>query len=151
VSIRQALLIAFAPALMAACGGGGGGGDASAREDFVQAGEAICLDAQLKLEAIPQPLTAADLGPWAGRYVPIARKQVGRLRRLEAPEGLASEAEAFVEALEESVDAIEQLGAAVRRGRADRVQSILARSRGVAAEARERARTVGLEMCIPSG
>ena len=148
MSLRHAVLIAFAPALVGACGGGG---DASSREDFVQAGEAICLDAQLELEEIPQPVTTADLGVWSGRYVPIARRQVDRLRRLNAPEAIAGEARAFVETLDESVDAIANLGTAARRGQANRVQSILERSRALAAEARERAGAVGLDMCVPSG
>jgi hypothetical protein len=151
VSVRHAVLIAFAPALLGACGGGDGGGDASSRGDFVQAGEAICLDAQLELEAIPQPVTAADLGAWAGRYVRVARRQVERLRRLNAPEAIGAEARAFVETLDESVDAIADLGTAARRGQANRVQPILERSRALAAEARERARAVGLDMCVPSG
>jgi hypothetical protein len=152
VTVRIALLVALAPALLSACGGGGGGGgDASARDEFVRTGEAICLDAQLEIEQIPQPVTPRDFGAWAMKYAQIARKQVGRLRRLDAPDELAGEMDALVETLERSVDAVSQAGAAARHDQAARVTAFLAKSRALAAEAQEEARAVGLDVCVPSG
>jgi hypothetical protein len=151
VNVRLALLLAIVPAVVGACGGGDGGNGASSRDEFVQKGEAICLDAQLAIEQIPQPVTSADFGAWAGRYVQIARKQVGRLRRLEAPEGLSEGMDALVDTLDRGVDAVEQAGNAARRGQAARVTGFLAKSQAIAAEAQEQARAVGLDVCVPSG
>jgi hypothetical protein len=151
VTRRPALLVAL-PVLIAACGGGGGGeSDASARDEFVRKGEAICLDAQLAIEQIPQPVTNRDFGAWAGKYAEIARKQVDRLRGLDPPNELSSEMDAFVDTLDRSVDAIGQGGAAARRGQETRASAFLAKSRALAAEAQDEARAVGLEVCVPSG
>jgi hypothetical protein len=152
VSVRAALLVALAPALLGACGGGdGGGNDASARDEFVRTGEAICLDAQLAIEQIPQPVTNRDFGAWAGKYAQIARKQVGRLRRLDAPDELAEEMDALLDTLERSVDSVSQAGAAARHGQGTRVAAFVAKSQALAAEAEEQARVVGLDVCVPSG
>jgi hypothetical protein len=152
VSARVALLLALAPVLVGACGGGGGGGnDASSRDEFVRTGEAICLDAQLAIEQIPQPATPRDFGAWAGKYVPIARKQVDRLRRLDAPHELADDMDALVDTLGRSVDAVSQAGAAARHDQGARVTAFLTKSQELAAEAQEQARTVGLDVCVPSG
>jgi hypothetical protein len=152
VSARVALLLALAPALLGACGGGdSGGSDASARDEFVRTGEAICLDAQLAIEQIPQPATPRDLGAWAGKYVQIARKQVGRLRRLDAPDELAGEMDALVDTLGRSVDAVARAGAAARHDQVTRATAFLAESQALAADAQEQARTVGLDVCVPSG
>lgn len=153
MTLRRGLLLALAPALLAACGGGGGGGGSgkAAQDAFVRKGEAICLDAQLAIEQIPQPVTNTDFGAWAAKYVQIARKQVGRLRRLDAPGGVANERDTLVDTLDRGIDAVEQAGAAARQDQPARAQALLTKSQELAAQAQRQARDVGLDACVPSG
>ncbi|MFN2470603.1 MAG: hypothetical protein ABR583_06365 [Gaiellaceae bacterium] len=146
--LRLGAALCLATAVAGACGGSDGD---SSDGRYADQADAVCLDAQAELEQIPQPLTLPDLAPWTRRFVPVARRQVERLRKLDPPEGDEANARAFADALDRSVDAIEQMGQAARSGNDGRLQELTGAAQQATAEARALAADLGLQACATSG
>jgi hypothetical protein len=87
------VLLAVAVLALAGCGGGGGG-RLSASEYRSQA-DAICADANKKLNNLGTPSTPAELRSLMRKARPTLEDAVGKLDGLNPPESLESKADAW--------------------------------------------------------
>lgn len=126
-------------------------GDDGGDESFTERADEICSDAQVQISRVQQPQDPRDplqVALFLERAVPIARAQNRRLRELERPEGEErSRVNAFLGALEAEVDAAERMLAAARREDREAVQASLQESAVTAAQARQFAEQLGMQVC----
>ena len=148
--VQLGVVAALALAATAACAGGDDD-DSQTRADFQRKADAICLDAQSKLQAIPSPETFGDFPLWARQYVPVARKQVERLRNLDPPAGDEETFTQFVDAMASGVEIVNEIGRAVQRGQAQRARQLIGESQTAIGEAQRQANALGLQICSPAG
>ena len=126
------------PLLLLALGVAGCGGDPLTRAEYVEQGNAICVEAQRDIDALGRrDLPPEELGPKAAE---IGDRQVEDLLALEPPESLAPQRAR----LEELVDEVRELGREAAGGDASGVGD------RIAAKSREAERVLGemgLEGC----
>lgn len=127
----------------AACGGG----DRLSREEYVAKADAICEKYGKQLDALPEPQTVAEVAGVAERALPIARKGVDELRRLEPPEELESKVDDWLARDAKNVQAIENLRDAAKDGDPAKIRSIVAESAANEKKADALAREIGLAKC----
>ena len=85
--LRRLSPVLLCLALATACGGGddgGSGSDGLPKAEFIRAAEAICKDANVELEAEPEPTAAAGVGPYFDTLVGIADTTTSELEELAA-------------------------------------------------------------------
>jgi hypothetical protein len=144
----RSLTAATALAVLLGCAGcmGDDGGD----ESFTEQADEICSNAQVQISRVQQPQDPRDplqVALYLERAVPIARSQNRELRALERPEEQRTQINAFLGALEAEVDAAERMLAAARREDREAVQATLQESAVTAAQTREFAERLGLQVC----
>ncbi len=82
---RLGLLLVVAAATAAGCGGGGGGGDERlTKEEYIAEADAICKEANDKLDALGEP-TLGNFEQYISDAEGIARDQLAKLRALSPP------------------------------------------------------------------
>jgi hypothetical protein len=136
------LLAALAAALAAGCGGGDdddGIGDLAARAD------AICSRTNRELAALDRPMSFEQLIRYVDEAATVAEKRLADLRALPPPEDEADAWAAYVAANERAVQALDDLREATVVGRGG--QQAEREFESAEAEARERARELGLQAC----
>jgi hypothetical protein len=149
--MRQLAAVALVVVVLASgCMGDDGGGGQS----FTERADEICSDAQIQIARVQQPQDPRDplqVALFLERAVPIARAQNRELRALERPEENRSRVNAFLGALEAEVDAAERMLAAARREDRDAVQATLQESAVTAAQSRQFAQELGMQVCGGTG
>jgi hypothetical protein len=149
---RLALLPLLALALLPACNGD----DPPTREEFAQAAEKICRQAQDDLQDIGQGAESPDeLAGVVEDVVDRLRESVDELNDLELPEGQAGEtAERFVSAIDgqisdQGIPLLEDFRDAVREGDRQAAQQALGKLEQIdEARTDELARQVGAQACV---
>jgi hypothetical protein len=149
--MRQLAAVALVVVVLASgCMGDDGGGGQS----FTEQADEICSDAQIQIARVQQPQDPRDplqVALFLERAVPIARAQNRELRALQRPEENRSRVNAFLGALEAEVDAAERMLAAARREDRDAVQATLQESAVTAAQSRQFAQELGMQVCGGTG
>jgi hypothetical protein len=144
----RSLTAAAAVAVLLACAGcmGDDGGD----ESFTERADEICSNAQVQISRVQQPQDPRDplqVALFLERAMPVARSQNRELRALERPEEQRTQINAFLGALEAEVDVAERMLAAARREDRDAVQATLQESAVTAAQTRQFAERLGMQVC----
>jgi hypothetical protein len=139
--VGRAALILLLAAVAAGCGGGGddGIGDLAARAD------AICARTNADLAALERPMSFEQLIRYVDEAATVAETRLRDLRALPPPEDDADAWSAYVAANERAVDALADLREATVVGRGG--EEAEREFEAAEAEARERARELGLEAC----
>jgi hypothetical protein len=140
--IRRALLGGLV--LLAGCGGGTDGGDPAA---YRTAGDALCSDYATAIAKLGQPAKVQDIGPYIEKALPVLRRTVARVQRLDPPSDLADEYAAFRDAARSTVGRAEALRDAARAADGDEVQRLLAEAKTASAKRKELARAAKLDTC----
>jgi hypothetical protein len=149
--MRQLAAVALVVVVLAS---GCMGDDGSGGQSFTEQADEICSDAQIQIARVQQPQDPRDplqVALFLERAVPIARAQNRELRALERPEENRSRVNAFLGALEAEVDAAERMLAAARREDRDAVQATLQESAVTAAQSRQFAQELGMQVCGGTG
>jgi hypothetical protein len=73
-------------ALVAGCGGGGS--DSLSADEFREQADAICADADERLETLTQPTAADQFLPFLQAGLPIQAEELGRIAQLDPPDEL---------------------------------------------------------------
>ena len=155
------ILAAGALSLVAAgCGGddGGGGGDRLSQADFVSQANAICKEANDKIEALDAPDfdptsdTATDeqldeFGDFLDDVIPIARDEVDELRDLNPPENVESDFNQALSLVDETLNEGEEAAEAAHDGDREKVKEKLEESNKHSNEADELAKKIGIPTC----
>ena len=146
--------LAALAALLVLLGSAGCMGDDGGDESFAEQADAICSDAQGQISRVQQPQDPRDplqVALYLERAVPIARSQNVRLRELERPEEQRTQINAFLGALEAEVDSAERMLAAARAENREAVQAALEDSAVTAAQTRQFAQRLDLQVCGGGG
>ena len=136
-----------AAALIAGCGGGGS--DALGGDEFRERADAICADADERLDTLTEPSTGDEVLPFLQAGLPIADDELQRLGELEAPDDLQATLDEAQDLNQQRQDLIQQAADRIEGGEdpqavVGEVDPELERLRE---EARAKARELGLTVC----
>lgn len=136
-----------AAALIAGCGGGGS--DALSGDEFRERADAICADADERLDTLTEPSTGDEVLPFLQAGLPIADEELQRLGELEAPDDLQATLDEAQDLNQQRQDLIQQAADRIEGGEdpqavVGEVDPELERLRE---EARAKARELGLTVC----
>jgi len=126
---------------LAGCGGGGG----PSHRDFVQDAGSICQEANqrfARVEIVSPTATRAEAA--LGDIVEIGAIALRDLRRVKPPKGDASEAAAWLAALEQALDEVDYARTLLRDGDVVRAVAAIARADVLTRRARKLARATGV-------
>ena len=130
--------------------GGCGEADRLSREELVREAAEICGPLERELEALPPPQSLSDLGTYAQRAGELTEDGLERLQELRPPEALEQPFERYLERVEQVVEQLDELEAAVAADDLDEAQRLaneitgiddaddLARAAGIAAACERR-------------
>ncbi|HJR26093.1 MAG TPA: hypothetical protein VJ804_11500 [Acidimicrobiales bacterium] len=148
--LRLPALLVLALVPLAACGDDddGGGGGALSKEEFIEAGDAICREASEDGQSIDEP--AANDAEDLSRFLEEAIEVVGTARSdfaaLDAPADGEAVQQLEVDALADSVATLEDAKAESDAGDYDAARGIV-QAADPEAEAREPLQEYGFEVC----
>jgi hypothetical protein len=140
---RAALILAAA--LLAALAAGCGGGDDDGIGDLAARADAICARTNAELAALDRPMSFEQLIRYVDEAATVAEKRLADLKALSPPEDRADDWAAYVAANERAVQALGDLREATVVGRGG--QEAERAFEAAEADARERARELGLQAC----
>jgi hypothetical protein len=136
----------FFVVLVTFAAGGCGEGDRLSRQEFVREATEICSPLERELEALPQPQSLSDLGPYASRAGELTEDGLERLRKLRPPQALERPFERYLTRVEHVVDLLDDLEAAAARSELDEAQR-LTREIAEVDDADDLARAAGIPAC----
>jgi hypothetical protein len=142
-----ATAVVAALCVVAAGCGGGGGGDRLSRDDYVAKADAICLATVKKRQALSVPTGLAGIPRYVDRALPLLDAAHSDLRALRPPPELEDEVEAWLAAIGDERDALDDLRRAAKDKDAAKVRSIGSQGAAIEQRARARARAIGLVAC----
>lgn len=143
--MRRAALVLTLTGLLAGCGGDDE--KALSQADFIKQADAICARTDKALKAVPQPTKPEEIGPYAAKAAPIARKGVDDLRELEAPEAFAAKAKLVIEGLASDTDLFEDLGEAATKKDSARIEQIAEEAERRTSSRQKQAESAGFKKC----
>lgn len=117
------------------------------RADFIERANAICATANRRTRTVPQWTDLSGLGEYVDTVLPVAKEELASLRELRPPEALEATVDRMLKAVEQTVKAVEKVGAAARRGDQAAVQSAIQQGNRSSRAARQLARKLGLMVC----
>ena len=149
-STAAALAVVVACLLAAACGSdddADGDGARLMKTAFIAKADAICQEANDRIDAIPEPQTTEELAQLGRQVLDIAREQLARLQALRPP-GVDEETidEAY-DVIEEQLGVAEELVAAAEEGDLQGLQELLEQGERLDARGDRIARDYGLKEC----
>lgn len=142
---RAARIVVAAPLaamILASCGG-----DPLTKEDFLAQADAICAEAEERIEDLERPTNPEQIDGFVQQARELTENTLERLRELEPPEADADQIERMLDAIQRAVD---QLPALAEAAKTNDTQAIADASREVQ-EATETSREIaseyGFEKC----
>lgn len=146
-----AALAAVVVLVVAACGGGddssGSSSEPPTQEEFVAAADAVCAEADEKIEALGEPESLEDIGAFLRDGSDIFDEQIDGLRAVGAPEGEEETLNRALELLEQVNGAAKDAAAAFEEGDLAAGQEILESVDPIGEELDGLAADLGLEVC----
>jgi hypothetical protein len=137
-----------AAAALAGCGGGDGeGGDRLSKEDYIRQADALCLEADQRIEALGDPTTAEEAVAFTRDATAIAEEQLARLRALRPPEEDEATLEEAYDLLEQQIEVGRQLGDAIDANDEARAQELIRQGDDLNERANEIADDYGMAEC----
>jgi hypothetical protein len=132
----------------AGCGGGGGqGDDRLTKEEFIAQADAICKEANDKLDALGEPANIEEVATFAEDAIAIQEDALARLRALKPPaedEATLNEAYAL---LDQQVELGRQIVTAAEAGDVAAIEEIVAQGEPINDQADQIATDYGLKEC----
>ncbi len=140
-----------AVALAAGCGGsgdgGGDGGDRLTKEEYIQQADAICADANQKIEALGEPQDFDELAALGEQALSVSEQSLDSLRTLTPPAELESQVNRAYDLLAQQNELAKQLVVAANAGDQAEIEGIVAQAEPLETEADAIAREIGLTQC----
>jgi hypothetical protein len=152
VRVRRTLLPGLAAALAVAlspgCGGGAESTDAPlTRAEWIARADAICADANARIEALGEPKNAGELAGMTEDAVAINDKALASIRALQPPPEIEEQVVRALELSERQNEIAHAIAEAAGKGDRVSVQNLVAELAPLESEARDIAKAIGLEQC----
>jgi hypothetical protein len=147
--LRRPLICLAAVGAAALIAGCGGGSDAPSVDEFREQADAVCADANQRLDALTEPASGAEVLPFLQAGLPIQAQQLERIRELTPPDELQASFDEATDLLQQRQDLIQD--AADRIAAGEDPEAVIAEIdpevTRLQAEARAKARALGLTVC----
>jgi len=147
---RPRLAVVVACLLAAACGSdddADGDGARLTKTAFIAKADAICQEANDRIDAIPEPQTTEELAQLGRQVLDIAREQLARLQALRPPAADEETIDEAYDVIEEQLGVAEELVAAAEEGDLQGLQELLEQGERLDARGDRIARDYGLKEC----
>jgi hypothetical protein len=138
------LAVVGAGASLAGCGGGG---DRLTMEELSARADEVCARFEKSLDALEEPQSMGEIGPYAEQARPIVEDAVAELRKLEPPDDVAATWDRWMALNDQSIDALSDLAHAAAAGDAARVREVAAEAAAADDRADALAGELGLQDC----
>jgi hypothetical protein len=139
------LLVVIATAAAAACGGGGGG-DRLSKEEYIAQADAICKEANQKIDALGEP-TLENFDQYIADAEKIARDQLAKLRSLSPPAEDETTLSHAYDLIEQQIDLALEGSEALKNQDQTKFQQVSSEIDKLNAEADQIAQDYGLQEC----
>jgi hypothetical protein len=139
--------LAAAVAVAAGCGAGEEGDGRLTKEEFIAAADAICKEANAKLDALGTPTTLEQIAKFAGDAITIQEEALADLKALKPPaadEATINEAYAL---LDQQLELGRQIEAAAKEGDQAKIQELVGEVQPIDSQADQIAQDYGLKEC----
>lgn len=143
--MRRATLTLALTALLTGCGGDGD--PALSKADYLKQADAICAKFDRQLKEIKAPTKAEEIGPYARKATPIARRGVEELRKLKAPDDFKASADKLIDGLASDTDLFEDLGQAATKKDQARIEQIAEEAEKRTTQRQAQAEAAGFKQC----
>lgn len=149
LSRRHLVPVAALAAAALAAGCGGGGSDALGADEFREQADAICADADERLEALTEPGSADQILPFLRAGLPIAAEELASIGELDPPDDLQAAFDDAQRLNERRQELIAQAADRIEAGEDPEavIEEVNPEVDDLQAQARERARGLGLTVC----
>jgi hypothetical protein len=149
-STAAAIAVVAACLLAVGCGSdddADGEGARLTKAEFITRADAICKDANDRIDAIPEPQTTEELAELGRQVLDIGREQLARLRALRPPAADEETINGTYDVIEEQLGVAEELVAAAEEGDLQGLQELLEQGERLDARGDRIARDYGLKDC----
>jgi hypothetical protein len=126
---------------LAACGGG------LSEDELVSEGDAICKRVNEQIAKEPEPVNADDLQALAKKTVEISDPAIDDMEKLEPPDELEKDFDAFVASLKEQRDLTKQIGDAAGSGDTAKLEQLGTAAAKAQEEYRSLSTKIGFKEC----
>jgi cell division septum initiation protein DivIVA len=135
-----------AAALIAGCGGGSGSLSA---DEFREQADAICADADERLETLTEPTAAGEILPFLRAGLPIQAEELGRIEELDPPDELQAAVDEAGELNQQRQELIQEAADRIQAGEDPQavIAEVTPEIQRLQAEARAKAQKLGLTVC----
>jgi hypothetical protein len=144
-----ALAVVGAAAAIAGCGGGGDSDGALSAEQFRKQADAICADANTRIDTLDEPTQADQVLGFLQSGLTVQKEQLEKLRALKPPSDLAGTFDEATGLLDQQTAAIQ--GAADRIAGGESAEAVIAdvnsKIDSLNDQADAKAKELGLEVC----
>ena len=139
---------AAAVLLVALAGCGGDDDKQLSKSEYIDRGDAICVDIRQQIETLGDPKSFEDLVRIAKGTEPLARKGISQLRKLGAPPAEIRDASlALIRELEREVPLLDRLARAARKHDAKAIQALAVTGQADEAKIAAAAKRAGFHAC----
>ena len=136
-------------AVLAACGGGDGDGDGElSREEYTKRANAICVEAERKLDALGGFESFDELSEEMKTGEAALRKSAEELRKLVPPLALRGQHAQLADLQDETADVAQRISAAAAKDDNLEMQKQAERADKLTIESNETARRLKLDECV---
>lgn len=148
--MRAGLVVAVGFAAVAALGAGAcgsSGQDHLSSEEYVTVANAICKDANHRIDALPDPQTKDELIAYIDEARTIGDEELAALRELTPPAGIEARVHEMNGLLDQQLALTDDLEQAIQAEQYQTVDELASRGQALNAQADAIARELGLREC----
>ena len=143
---RALLVVIVVPMLVAACGGQDRGPRLT-KEQFASKADAICAKYNDKVSSLGNPQTLTELADVADNTIPVLRDAIRDFRRLNPPEAQENTVDAWLEAVDELENDLEEIRDEADKGSLKGVQAVVPNADQHNKRSNELAAQLGMTVC----
>jgi hypothetical protein len=145
--VRSRIARIVALALLATTLAGACSGDGVSKEEFVEAADAVCREADEAIRAIGAPRVEEGVRDYVEDATRIGEDLVSELRELEKPQGAGDAVQPMIEGIEKAIALLEPLAEAIIERDSEAVADLQQQAEQVTDEISGAAESYGFETC----
>jgi hypothetical protein len=117
------------------------------REEWIEQADAICAEANSRIDAIADPQSAEELATRAEEVIAISEEQLGKLEALTPPPELEPQVGEAIGLIRQQIELVREIATAAVAGDQAQVEAILAEGESLDQRLDALAREIGLTEC----